>query len=163
DLDLLLGWLRGGPLVFGADDLLKAAATKSPHDHVRAAALYYRADQLKFKADCKTIWTGASPRKEPPTPYERHLEEQTRRTLQRMKTFDVKEARKEAARLAREVLAKYPKVVAPLRLAEPETPYMPKRMEPVKLSPEIRAWHARTGYKPPRIPTYAERAEALLF
>jgi RNA polymerase sigma factor (sigma-70 family) len=163
NLDLLLGWLRGGPLVFAADDLLKAAAQKSPHDYVRAAALYYRADQLKLKADCKTIWTAKYPRKEPPSPYERALEEQTRRTLQRLKTFDVKEARKEAARLAKEVLAKYPKVVAPLRLAEPETPYMPKRMEPVKPSPEILAWRAKSGYKPPRMPTYAERAEALLF
>src|SRR5262249_8476500 len=138
DLDLLLGCLHGGPLVFGADDLLKEAAEKSPHDHVRAAALFYRADQLKLKADCKSLWTADSPKKEPQTPYDRRLEEQTRRTLRRLKTFDVKEGRREAARLAREVLAKYPKVVAPLRLAEADTPYMPRKMEPPKpLSPQI--------------------------
>src|SRR5262249_51408446 len=91
------------------------------------------------------------------------LEEQTRKTLERLKSFDEKEARKEAERLAKRVTAEYPKAVAPRRVAMPEEVYMPKRVEEPKVKdPVVLLWAGKPP-SPLKIPTYAELAEALLF
>jgi peroxiredoxin len=54
DLDLCLERLEGGHLVLGFEELCEAALRKSPHPHVRAAALLYWATLLKGSAGLKT-------------------------------------------------------------------------------------------------------------
>jgi thiol-disulfide isomerase/thioredoxin len=168
DLDYPLGYLRNGPLVFGGEELLKAAVEKSPHEHVRAAALFYWADLLKQKADLKTILEARAAEKAPASATERWYWEINRKTLARLKSFDEKVALEEAKRLAKRVRAEYPKTAPPFRIAEAGAPFMPKRIgKPKPPSPKVLAWLKRHGQKWDarafELPTYAKRAEALLF
>jgi thiol-disulfide isomerase/thioredoxin len=149
DLDWPLMSLLGGPVPFGAEDVLKTIAEKSPHEHVRAAALFIWAALLKHHADIITSRKGLPPAKAPESALDKLALEQDRKMLERLlKLHDEKQARKEAERLAKQVLNEYPKVAVPVRAAGPEGPYMPRRYKaPIKV----------------KIPTYAEQAEALLF
>jgi RNA polymerase sigma factor (sigma-70 family) len=139
DLDVALHFLKHGPILFGGEALLKAVAEKSPHEHVRAAALFYWAQLLAHKAAFVTNWKGKT------------KEERTLRTLDRMGKFDVAQARKEAERLAQRVITEYPKVEMPYRdnTTAPDAFYKPKRLEKDDESPHV--------------PTFAELAGQLLF
>jgi len=165
DLDVTFGSLRWGPMLFGGEEFLKAVAEKSPHEYVRAAALYYWADLIKFKMEYLAHRKGSQRPKASESPRDKWLEEEKHKTLQRLKGFDENAARKEAERLAKRVLVEYPKAVSPLRLVEPESPYMPKRYERKPVDARVQQWRAKRGLKPvnDKIPTWAELAQALLF
>jgi thiol-disulfide isomerase/thioredoxin len=166
DLDVTMSSLRWGPILFRGEEFLKAASEKSPHEHVRAAALFYWANLLAFKADFVTIRKGTPPSKTPQSPAEKALQEKDRRTMERLKSIDETKARKEAERLAKRVLAEYAKTAPPRRAAEPGTPFMPKRIgKPKPRDPRLLVrWNTAGKIPPePKIPTWAERAEALLF
>jgi RNA polymerase sigma factor (sigma-70 family) len=148
DLDVALADLHHGPILFGGEELLKAVSEKSPHEHVRAAALYYGAQLLArkatFVANCKT-----TPKLVPASEQARWMARWEQRTLERLGKFDVAAARKDAERLAKRVLAEYPKVDVPVRAVDRSAFYKPQRLE--KAAPDQRT------------PTYAKRAERLLF
>jgi RNA polymerase sigma factor (sigma-70 family) len=166
DLDVVMPSLRWGPLLLGGEEFLKAAAEKSPHEHVRAAALYHWAELLQQQAAVKTARKGLPPLKATATPAERLDREQDLETLRRLKSLDEQEAQKRAALLAKRVLAEYPKAAAPLRVAGPDDPFMPTRVKERKLKAPSNidiVWMGKPPSKPPRAPTYAELAEGLLF
>jgi len=149
DLDLLLGGVRFGPVVFGAEPLLTAAAEKSPHEHVRAAALFALASLLKDKSVSKTIMDQRVKNNDySDTKFERWARQTDEKTLLRLADFDVEKSRREAERLAKKIMAEYPNTARPVRIGETDQPYVQQRIK-FKLSLKI--------------PTYAESAERLLF
>ena len=168
DLDLVMQPLRGGPIVFGDEKLLKAASESSPHEHVRAAALYFWAGLLHHKA--RYVASRRKDREvktEPLSARDKRFQELDRKTLLRMGAFDEKEARKEAVRLAKKVVSDYPRTAVVMRLVTAETEYAPKRFEMPKKSVD---WNSIPYRRPNgekraelRTKTYAELAEALIF
>jgi RNA polymerase sigma factor (sigma-70 family) len=164
DLDWPLMSLLGGPIPLGAEEMLKTVAEKSTHEHVRAAALYMGAALLKRNADFITARRGI-PAQEPESPLERRSLEKDRKLLERLlKSYDDKQARKQAELLAKRVVDEYPDAAFPSRYAEPDAFYMPQR---IKAPGAETAKALRFGLlKPPgkaKVPTYADKAKALLF
>jgi thiol-disulfide isomerase/thioredoxin len=122
---------------------------------------------LKRNADVIMLRRGTPPR-EAESPLDRLLQQQGRKQLERLlKSYDDKQARKQAERLAKRVLAEYPKTKLPYRVSDEEAPlFMPRRAkEPTSPHPQVLKWLAESGKKwaAPKLPSYAERAEALLF
>lgn len=142
DLDFLLESLRGGALVMGSEPLLEQAAKESPHKHVRAAALFHLADQLKYRADYKEAWEKSGGQ----------LDQNTAIMFRRLRDYDAKAARERAERLAKQVRSEYPDAVMPLRHVLPGQECFPIRFTPRP---------GTGGLRKPQ--TYAERAEGLLF
>ena len=152
DLDHLFESFRGGPILFGSDRLFEVVAQKSPHEHVRAAALFHHADQLARIAQHKILLEDLKRRQANGEQLlGRGFHDSDRKTLLRMATFDEKQARKDAVTLARRVMAEYPDAVGPWRAVDGETRFLPRRFVP------------GPGGDLRKRPTYAERAESLLF
>lgn len=147
DLDVALHSLKSGPILFGGEELLKAVSEKSPHEHVRATALFCWAQLLAHKANYVTRCRAARG-KVPASELGRWMAKWDRRTLERLGKFDVTAARKEAERLAERVLAEYPRVEMVPRGHSSATFYKPERLE-------------KDGSR--RGLTFAKRAERLLF
>jgi peroxiredoxin len=122
DLDLCLERLHNGSLVFRFEILCGAALKRSPHPHVRAAALLYWAMLLKESAALKTGL--------PSMLAELDRETGERKTLvktwllaikPRVEAIDPVQANKEAARLAQRLVDEFPKVEMVGRVSDPNS------------------------------------------
>jgi len=147
DLDLCLEQLRGGTLALGYEKLCAAALKRSPHPHVRAAALLHWATLLNESAGLKTRLPSifAQLDREPG-----EINALTRRRLQELKprvdAVDAPKVLEQAAALAQRVVDEYPKVEMIARI--PETGSLLVR---------------RVASAEGQAKTYASQAELLLF
>jgi thiol-disulfide isomerase/thioredoxin len=147
DLDLCLERLRSGAPVFGFEKVCEAALKKSPHPHVRAAALLHWATLLKEEAELKTRFPSLIEELDrEPNEINALITTWFLAEKSRVDAIDAPKVRKSAAALAQRLVDEYPKVAMIARIPETGS-YLMRRVAQAEGEAK----------------TYAGQAELLLF